>query len=392
VKFCLVKRDLTKLSEQDIALINAEVLSKTALRSDLIDIDSHPISEIRSRRNNLMWFCAGTSLSARDTYIDYVEGFRGELDRFQASARREGIRSEGGSAKVLFITRKFATRASQAFLHFETEDLDNVNAVTNLHSTYVVEKESLAPTLRTAIGLPRFDATGNWDYVAKQPYNKIANVQRAAGFEGELDEAFWIGHRSTLESVRTNLALICRMNPYSPNSHHIAFFSETPISPGDQLAAIATDSVEQAKALCVLFNSSIFLAQFFLNKEESTGRFLHIRTTDLRGILLLPRGARVDALAEVFDDFRECEFPSLRHQFDQGFDNRYGEFWERQRGENQPALWDNRDSGIQPSETRINFDLRVAEALGRPTDVATLNRVYSCFIEEMIITRGLTRD
>jgi hypothetical protein len=57
VKFCLVKKDLTKLTEDDVLHISNHVINKTALRSDLLDIESHPISDMKDRFQNLMWFC-----------------------------------------------------------------------------------------------------------------------------------------------------------------------------------------------------------------------------------------------------------------------------------------------------------------------------------------------
>lgn len=107
-------------------------------------------------------------------------------------------------------------------------------------------------------------------------------------------------HQRYLESIQAHLVIVRRMNPYSPNTHLIAFVSDRPACPGDQLACMPADNVDLSRALCVLLNSCLFLAQFFLLKEESTGRFLHIRTYDLGEMYLYPETENIPQLFEVF--------------------------------------------------------------------------------------------
>ncbi len=79
-----------------------------------------------------------------------------------------------------------------------------------------------------------------------------------------------------------------RINPYSPNTHLMAFFSSRPISASNVLNIIMEDDQERAKAVCAVLNSSLFWAHFFLLKEESTGRYINIRFYDMHQMPIFP--------------------------------------------------------------------------------------------------------
>jgi len=82
VKFCLVKRNLVKLKDEDVTEIVKTVKKETSLRSDNLDIDGFPISEIKERFANMMWFCGVTDFSHRDVLIDFASRTAGKLHRF----------------------------------------------------------------------------------------------------------------------------------------------------------------------------------------------------------------------------------------------------------------------------------------------------------------------
>jgi hypothetical protein len=81
VKFALVKEDLRTLDEEKIDQLAASIRTKSRLRDDSLDIDSHPLSEILERKVNLMWFCGVSDFRHRrdDLHIRLI---------FATSARR----------------------------------------------------------------------------------------------------------------------------------------------------------------------------------------------------------------------------------------------------------------------------------------------------------------
>ena len=115
------------------------------------------------------------------------------------------------------------------------------------------------------------------DYIAHEPYKELRRVKSASGVKGTFASGFWSGLQAELDVVRTRVVTMNRINPYSPNTHLVAYVSKDPFSPSNQLNVVREPDLDRAKAFCVLVNSWAFFCQFFLLKEESTGRYMHIR-------------------------------------------------------------------------------------------------------------------
>jgi len=394
VKFCLVKKDLTELTDNDIKTIAKEVKTKNKLRNgQLLDIDSFSITETMSRFENMMWFCGITNFSHRDIIINFVSRFRGTLGQFPDGYFREGYRPvPKGVSKFLFLTRHSNdARVQQAFLSFGTEGEQNIATTSPLGAEYEISRGHLTPTLRTSIGLCGMDLTNSWDYIAHSPYDALRRVCRAAG-QHVPQKRFWTKIQRELRAVETNFVVSHRINPYSPSTFLNAFYSETPISPSNQLNVILEQDQNRAKAVCVLLNSSIFFSQFFLLKEESTGRYINIRFYDLQQMLLYPSQNLVSALGRVFEEMRDVAFPALRYQFDMNFDERYEEFWEKETGNHQQRLFSVLGKPVEPATSRLTLDLNVSRALNVRMEKDDLIKLYEVLVKEMIITRRLARD
>ena len=143
------------------------------------------------------------------------------------------------------------------------------------------------------------------------------------------------------------------------------FASDVDLSPSNTLNVILETDEQRAKAFCAVLNSVAFHSQFFLLKEEPTGRHVDIRFYDLAEMYLLPDDRSISRLASVHEEYQHREFPSLREQLDQNFDQRYQDFWEERRDDSTRSLFaDQLDEAIEPSSLRLEFDLAVVDALG----------------------------
>jgi hypothetical protein len=171
----------------------------------------------------------------------------------------------------------------------------------------------------------------------------------------------------------------------------LAFASAEEFAPQDVLNIIVEPDSIRAKATCAVLNSVVFLSQLFLSKEETTGRYIHVRSYDLEEMLLWPGSSRLDRLAGVYDANCDVRFPSLRDQLDQDFAQRYSDFQNDRKGK-QVSLLRVVDKPVSPSSIRIQFDLAVCEALGVSVTEQELVEVYQVIVEEMMVTRALTRD
>ena len=394
VKFCLVKKDLVKLKDTDVTSIVKNVKGKQKLRSDELDMESFQLSEIKKRFSNMMWFCGVSDFKGRDILVDFISTFCKKLSSFPQDEkyRKTGYRAEGGISKILFLNYHVEdSRIEQAFLRFRKTGASSIIAQSPLEATYTIETAALSPSLRTPVGIRSMDISDSPDYIAHEPYNEMKRVCRAAGISSP-DDKFWRDLKRNLNSIKSHVVVSRRLNPFSPSNYLVSFFSSNPISPSDQLNVILENNLDRARALCCLLNSALFFAQLFLLKEESTGRYIDLRLYDLEEMNLIPSENLVGPLTKVFGKFSSVEFPSLRDQFDQNFDQRYQEFWENERGTDQPRPFSVLRHPVKPFPTRLTYDLEVCQAIELPIAEEDLLRLYEVFVREMIIIRGLTRD
>jgi hypothetical protein len=396
VKFCLVKQDLTRLNKEDTHHIAQKTIGVRHLRSDNLDIEPFSINELRQRFENMMWFCGVSDFQHRDILISFLAKFTDCLHRFPDRYFREGYRPvPKGVSSFLFLTRELEpSRKEEAFLTFDEDSDDTIRARSHLGVQYEIERDILIPTLRTGMGIRTLNIQNKWDYIASSPYRVFTNVTRATGFRQPRQfnwDVFWERLRRELQRVETRLVILHRINPYSPNTYLTAFVSEDAISPSNMLNVIKEPDLTRAKAVAVLLNSSIFLAQFFLLKEESTARYINIRFYDLYEMIMYPDDSAIPGLARVFDHYSQTEFPSLREQLDIHFDQRYKEFWSKRRS-GQLSLFSLLRQPIEPTPMRIEFDKDICKALGVEINEQELTQVYSAIVNEMIVTRGLRRD
>ena len=154
--------------------------------------------------------------------------------------------------------------------------------------------------------------------------------------------------------VKTKIVILNRIGPYAPNTHHIAFASNTFFSPSNILTVVKESDQDRAKAFCVLLNSIIFLSQFFILKEDTTGRYIHLRFYDFYEMYIFPKQNKISKLAKIFEEFGNEEFKSLREQLDVNFDLRYHSFWLKKK-KAQLTLFKPQDLVI-PAPNRIKFD------------------------------------
>jgi len=395
VKFALVKKDLTKLTDTDVRSIAGSVKTRSRMRSRDLDIDSRTMKDLSRRFANLMWYCGVTDLSHRDAILRFLAPFIKRLQRFPDGYFHEGYRPvPAGVSRFLFLTRnQGTTRTNQAFLSFTADRGRTIEARSPLGATYQVPVTHLRPTLRTPVGLATMDITGLHDYIAFREYGDFDGVVAATGFDrGSLDWAtFWSALPGHLDATKTRLVVCHRINPFSPALHLAAFYSDDALYPSNQMNVILEDNPQRGKAVCALLNSAIFLAHFILLKEESTGRYINIRFYDLEAMTLFPPPRTVPGLANVFDRFAAREFPPLRHQLDGNFDDRYRELRSLEhRG--QPSLLSLQNAPVNPAKVRLDFDMAVARALGVPLRKKDLLTLYGILVDEMMLTQGLARD
>ncbi len=397
VKFCLVKKDLNMLHEDDLNEIVRSIKKVKSMRSATLDINSHSLSELHEHGDNLMWFIGSVSFRVRDALLSFSQRTNLCFENFPRAYFHEGYRPvPRGISKVMFITRPAPGRDQEAFLllDHESEDALHVKTIFGIEE-FSFPSRYFLPSLRTPVGVGTMDITNKHDYVAISSYPNISKIMRLVRFDRRLSRQFWSKHRRELDLIKTNVVITRRINPFSPNQKLIAFFSDTPIHPSNQVNVIQEPDKIRAKALTVILNSAIFLSKFFMSREESTGRYIDIRFYDLYEMKLYPKDEYIPRLAKIFDKFRNVEFDSISHQLDESFDDKYQEVTKILRNNPDVLIEDyyfNSLPKVKPNKDRKKFDMEVLKVLDVGTSKTELLDTYASIVYDMILTRNLSRN
>jgi len=394
VKFCIIKKDLNELTDEEVKRIAELIKSSDKLRSDLLDIDSYPLKEVYRRFDNMMYFISGPSLSGLEALRKVVEEAERLFNSFPENYFKEGYgpRPENTSS-FMFITRRGEGRTEEAFLRLVSETPEVITATTPAGvQRFTFSKRHFLPALRTPVGLKSMDVTGLHDYVAREPYEGIEKVMSLAGFRRteKIGKDYWEGYiKNEFERASTYLAVVRRVNPYSPAQSLLAFNSQQQLIVSALFNVIDEKDENVRKAVTVLLNSIFSLAYVFAGKEETTGRYIDIRQHDLYGMKLFPDKEQVKELAKVYEKYKDGVFPSLREQLDTHFDSRYKVFWTKERRKQEPLI---PPPQMKPHPLRLEFDLEIIKSVGSNLTKEDVLRAYEAIVWDMIITRGLRKD
>jgi len=393
VKFCIIKKNLNELKEDEIERITEQIKTFDVLRSDLLDVDSHPLDDVLKHFDNMMLFISGPSLEGKDALRRVI----GEAEKlfcpFPHDYFKEGYgpRPKGVSG-FMFVTRPMREgRKKEAFLELLEDRKDKIVAKTPAGvQRFEFDKSHFLPSLRTPTGIDRMDVTGTYDYVAKEPYEGMDKVMELCGFKEKLQDDYWDNYvRKEFKRAESRVAVVCRIGPYSPDHMLLACYSDTPLVLANLFHAVRESDSKHAKALVTLFNSIFFLAYLFDTKEETTGRWIHLRHQDLYRMRLYPKThEQIERLVDVYEKFKSTKFPALREQLDRHFDDRYEWFWDRKRKKGKKQS----PPGIEPHELRLEFDRNVVKAVGADLSDEDILNAYRAIVWDMIVTRGLKKD
>jgi hypothetical protein len=397
IKVALIKKDLRHVTSDDTSFYADTIQAVPTKNSSEIDLRSFDSREFVDHSHNLMWFLNQPSMSDRDILVKFVKDFSKYLSKPSQDYFRDGYgpRPKGVSS-FMFLTNAFqASRTQQAFLRFKKKEKQKIFAADPNNLPYVLDESSFVPSLRTPVGHDTMNITSKLDYVATLPYKGQDKIEKSSGFKrpkGFKFLEFWPKIKKELILTRCNLVINRRFGPSSDEQYLLAFFSSRQFSPNDTLNVVKENDPEKAKALCVIANSIILLSQFYLLKQDTTGRYTDLRHHDYAEMNILCEDAKtVKKLSKIFDKYGKIKFPALREQLDSQFDVRYDDFWASYRKTiTKPNQKPPKDA--QPNKIRLEFDLEVCKTLGMSISKKDLIDVYGVIVRHMIVTRGLNTD
>ena len=361
-RFVTLNEDIHNLTPKDASDI-AEYIrgesSETGKRIDIIDYDYRLLKE---NIDNLMPLFGPTSAKSAETlssFLSIVHKHIGDsLRKLKKSEIEEGFHaSPAGLSQLAFISNPIKKgrlahaflvlkRKSGNFLEFYIKDLPG--------KTFRVEKSKLAPALRTLTNVKKFDIT-DVDYVITDKFKGWKTVLQHSKYEDK--ENF------TYDIIRnkikwTHLVVARRFRPNSKNTHFFAFYSDKKFVAPDTLKYILLDR-DAAKINTLFLNSVLGIINLILLKEQTTGGYTDVREGDLIFFDILDVNAlneeQKDKLFELYDELKQCEFPSIVEQFK------------------------------ERSKPRVKLDRKLLQILGIPNEEINkwLPRIYDTIVNEL---------
>ena len=349
---------------ENIERIVSLIREKRAFSNDDIEITSVRYEDLISFRSNLM-----ALLSQRmPIVIEWFEKIKrsNKLTRIKKGMFPEGFHaSPRGLSQFVFITNPVTEdRIKRAFLVLEKEDNNNlVVRIKNVGQKITVPKTYVYPALRTITGIKKINVE-NVDYFIFSEYKDLAFVLSLSKWD-KGKPIQWNKIKDEGTRKRAFLFVPERFNPYSRNTHLLAFVSkEKLVAPHTIRIGVMFDQ-EEAKIQGLFINSIAFLSQLFLNREETTGEYIHMMESDLVLMYIfnvknITKSER-QILLNLFEKLKDIEFPSILEQLE----NR---FW-----------------------ARVELDKTILKILGFSNKEINewLPKVYDALVEELKAMKGV---
>jgi tRNA1(Val) A37 N6-methylase TrmN6 len=192
-----------------------------------------------------------------------------------------------------------------------------------------VPKSVIVPCVRRLSLNPSFDVSNSTDFIISKSYPGLEHIMKT--IYGEEKSQIFIGRIKERWSKRvkqgsTQLCLARRIDLAASGTNHIIVYSRKPSFTGHGGWGFRNISDDDAKLLCLWFNSSLFIVQLLEQRTQTRGTWWRLdkhrfARTLIPDLTTLSQRERRN-LIELFEELRTAQFPSLLEQFKGSFDGR----------------------------------------------------------------------
>jgi hypothetical protein len=292
-----------------------------------------PQESLREKAHNLFPLIAFENRWLTDYWDRVVQKAGDKLVPFQhllhqSNAKAmEGIESRrGGKVQNLTISRR-----ERAIKTSDVWTVSEVKGKTILAENRFTQRKlsiplrALKPALRRVSLVNAIDITRELDYVAVADFPDAREFLAAGMEKMKIHSGFWNSWRTYVEDRTSRLALVRRTDVSASGTCLLAFYSSVPFAPPGVAWSVDVKD-DEAKLLCLWFNSTINLLQTLLTRKETRGAFLQLDEYALEEALVpdfenIERGT-IGKLLDVFDGIKDVRFPSILEQLEQEFSAR----------------------------------------------------------------------
>lgn len=220
----------------------------------------------------------------------------------------------GGSFGILCLNSSSKAIRGDAWIieHVET---DNVRVKhRRLNTLMEIPKTALKEAFRRSAYRGNMDVSKLNEYVIVKEFAELNQPLSLMGVEVGWDK--WLEY---VERRTTNLSIVTRCEITAPGTCLLSYYSEIPRCwSRAATSAIRGLKSEDAKILCVWFNSTINLLQFLIERKETRGAWMELSKFILMNLYALDPSKLSNnekaVLSRLFKDLSNIEFPSVWKQ------------------------------------------------------------------------------
>jgi len=342
-KIVFLHGDILDRTPEDVKSLVKEIRIELAEKIDSEKYSLRKVSQklLYDNRNNLMPFFFSNEIAIQDTLNLFVERIKAndKMEKLDPKLMEDGLQLRGRERpKESLINRNLGdSRILKSRYYFDQdEDKDYLSYHDKQDGTTLrKEKTSLMKTFRVITDVDTYDITKKFDYLIK--------------FRER-------------EKNSTYLMIPNRFDLASESFYSLSSYSEDKIIPLNSFIMYLSPTKEEAKLLCLYFQSIFFLAQILRisKRPKSKGgfaNFIEVKHADLKEIFAptfdkIPKESTTKLL-EHFDYIRDKKMPYLIKQL------------------------------REKTKDRISLDLLVSELLGLNFSRQEIEKIYDTIVHEV---------
>ena len=201
---------------------------------------------------------------------------------------------------------------------FKNETATHVICINrNSNHQISIPKTSLIPHLRRMSGEIRLDISKKKEFVVILPFPQFREMDLDEKKQKNTFERFdrW---RTYVTERKTNLMVARRFDICASGTSLFSFFSEDKRAPPGVMWSVLDVKDEDAKILCLFFNSTLSLLQMFFNRVETRGAWMQLHEYVIKELKVpnvsdWPLEKKIPFF-QLFNEINEEEFPPLWQQ------------------------------------------------------------------------------
>ncbi|MHA2204018.1 MAG: Eco57I restriction-modification methylase domain-containing protein, partial [Candidatus Hodarchaeales archaeon] len=147
-----------------------------------------------------------------------------------------------------------------------------------------IPKECLIPHLRRMSGENRLDISNKKEYVVISSFSELHNFIDANEETMNSISIRFNNWKTYVEARTTNLMVARRFDMCATGTSLFSYFSKGKRAPPGVMWSILRLSCDDAKILCLFFNSTLNTIQIFLNRVETRGSWMQLHEYVIKGL------------------------------------------------------------------------------------------------------------